>query len=388
MSGNAKKEEKDEYRVLTGNEAVVLGAVTAGMRFFAGYPITPATEIAEGASKILPEYGGKFMQMEDELASIAAVIGASFAGVKAMTATSGPGFSLMQENLSFGMMAEVPCVVVDVMRQGPCQGVATMPAQGDIMQSRWGTHGDHPVIVTAPSSVGELFSETIRSFNMSEAYRTPVIMLSDATMAHMSEKIRIPKEGEVEIINRMPPHGPKDRTYKPYDAIVNKDIPRMAKFGDGYRWFVSGIIHDETGFPATADHAKIREKLDRIQRKITNNIEDIESYEEYRLDDAEIVIVAIGIVSRIAKGAIDRARGQGVKAGLFRPITLWPFPDEALEKHAAKAKSIITAEMNEGQLSKVVKTLPGTDGKVEKAVRNDGAMMTSDQIYDKIMEVR
>ncbi|MCI2062502.1 MAG: 2-oxoacid:acceptor oxidoreductase subunit alpha [Eubacteriaceae bacterium] len=376
-----------EYRVLTGNEAVTLGALAAGMNFFAGYPITPATEIAELASELLPKYGGKYMQMEDELASMAAVIGASFAGSKAMTATSGPGCSLMQENLSYGMLAEVPCVLIDVMRQGPCQGVATMPAQGDIMQSRWGTHGDHPIIVTAPSSVEELYRETARAFNMAEKYRTPVMVLSDAAMAHMSEKIRIPAAEELCITNRKKPDVPKDRNYKPYEADET-DIPPMASFGDGYRWFVSGIIHDETGFPATADYEKIAEKLTRIERKIDWNIKEIESYEEYRTDDAEIIIVAIGIVSRVAKGAIDKARKEGVKAGLFRPITLWPFPDEALQKQAAKAKKIITAEMNDGQLSRIVKELDGTDGKIEKVTRNDGALMTADMIYDRIMEVK
>jgi len=376
-----------EYQVLTGNEAVTLGALAAGMNFFAGYPITPATEIAELASELLPKNGGKYMQMEDELASMAAVIGASFAGSKAMTATSGPGCSLMQENLSYGMLAEVPCVLIDVMRQGPCQGVATMPAQGDIMQSRWGTHGDHPIIVTAPSSVGELYMETVRAFNMAEKYRTPVMVLSDAAMAHMSEKIRIPAEDELHIINRKKPDVPKDRNYKPYEADAT-DIPPMATFGDGYRWFVSGIIHDETGFPATADHAKIAAKLTRIERKIDSNIKEIELHEEYRTSDAEIIIVSIGITARVAKGAIDRARKEGVKVGLFRPVTLWPFPEEALQKLAASAKKIITAEMNDGQLSRIVKELDGTDGKIEKVTRNDGALMTAEMIYERIREVK
>jgi len=378
---------KPEYQVLTGNEAVTLGALAAGMNFFAGYPITPATEIAELASELLPKNGGKYMQMEDELASMAAVIGASFAGSKAMTATSGPGCSLMQENLSYGMLAEVPCVLIDVMRQGPCQGVATMPAQGDIMQSRWGTHGDHPIIVTAPSSVGELYMETVRAFNMAEKYRTPVMVLSDAAMAHMSEKIRIPAEDELHIINRKKPDVTKDRNYKPYEADAT-DIPPMATFGDGYRWFVSGIIHDETGFPATADHAKIAAKLTRIERKIDSNIKEIELYEEYRTSDAEIIIVSIGITARVAKGAIDRARKEGVKVGLFRPVTLWPFPEEALQKLAASAKKIITAEMNDGQLSRIVKELDGTDGKIEKVTRNDGALMTAEMIYERIREVK
>jgi 2-oxoglutarate ferredoxin oxidoreductase subunit alpha len=382
-----EKTNANKSRVLTGNEAVTLGAIAAGMNFFAGYPITPATEIAEMASNLLPQHGGKYMQMEDELGSMAAVIGASFAGAKAMTATSGPGCSLMQENLSYGMLTEAPCVLVDVMRQGPCQGVATMPAQGDIMQSRWGTHGDHPVIVTAPSSVEELYTETVRAFNMAETYRTPVIVLSDATMAHMSEKIRIPEKEELGIVTRKKPTAPKDRNYKPYEADET-DIPPMATFGDGYRWFVSGIIHDETGFPATADHDKIKQKLERIERKITKNISDIESYEEYMTEGADILIVSIGIVSRVAKGAIDRARANGIKAGLFRPITLWPFPEDALQKHVDSTKTIITAEMNDGQLAKIVKELDGTDGKIEKVTRNDGALMTADEIYEKIMEVK
>lgn len=379
-------ESKGRYKVLTGNEATTMGAIAAGMRFFAGYPITPATEIAESASILLPRYGGKYMQMEDELASMAAVIGASFTGTKAMTATSGPGCSLMEENLSYAMLSEVPCVLVDVMRQGPCEGVATMPAQGDIMQSRWGTHGDHPVIVTASGSVEELYTETVRSFNMAEKYRTPVIILSDATMAHMSEKIRIPEEGELEIDDRKQPTCPKSE-YEPY-AADDSDVPPMAAFGSGYRWFVSGIIHDETGFPATADHEVIKKALERIERKITKHISDIESYEEYMTEDANIIIVAIGIVSRVAKGAIDKARAQGVKVGLFRPITLWPFPFEALSKHTEKADNIITAEMNDGQLSKIVREINGAGEKLCEVTRNDGALMTADEIYSMIMEVK
>ena len=379
-------ESKGRYKVLTGNEATTMGAIAAGMRFFAGYPITPATEIAESASILLPRYGGKYMQMEDELASMAAVIGASFTGTKAMTATSGPGCSLMEENLSYAMLSEVPCVLVDVMRQGPCEGVATMPAQGDIMQSRWGTHGDHPVIVTAPGSVEELYTETVRSFNMAEKYRTPVIILSDATMAHMSEKIRIPEEGEFEMDERKQPTCPKNE-YDPY-AADDSDVPPMAPFGSGYRWFVSGIIHDETGFPATADHEVIKKALERIERKITKHISDIESYEEYLTEDADIIIVAIGIVSRIAKGAIDKARAQGVKVGLFRPITLWPFPFEALSKHTEKADNVITAEMNDGQLSKIVREINGAGEKLREVTRNDGALMTADEIYSMIMEVK
>jgi len=312
---------EEHYEILTGNEACALGAIAAGMTFFAGYPITPATEIAETASVLLPKHGGRFIQMEDEIASMAAVIGASLAGGKSMTATSGPGFSLMQENLGFAVMAEVPRVIINVMRQGPCQGVATVPAQGDLMQTRWGTHGDHPIIAVAPSSVRECFTETIRAFNLAEKYRNPVIVLSDAMLAHMSEKVRIPAGGSYEIERRKHPTAPKDKSYQPY-RDDGTGIPPMATFGDGYRWFVSGIIHDETGFPATNDPAMIEKQIKRLCAKVENNIAGIESYEEYRTEDADIIIVGIGLVSRSVKEAVDELRREGYNAGLFRPITL------------------------------------------------------------------
>lgn len=373
-------------KILTGNEACTLGALAAGMNFFAGYPITPATEIAELSSELLPIQGGKYMQMEDEIASIAAVIGASFAGAKAMTATSGPGFSLMQENLGYGMIAEVPCVLVNVMRQGPCQGVATVPAQGDIMQARWGTHGDHPVIAVAPCSVSETFYETVRAFNMAEKYRTPVIILSDATLAHMSEKVRIPEAGELTIVNRKKPTEPKDKNYKPYKDD-GTGIPPMATFGDGYRWYVSGIIHDETGFPSTNNPQQISDQVKSLQSKIDKNIKDIEKYEEYLTEDAELLIVSIGLVSRSAKAAIDMARQEGIKAGLFRPITVWPFPEQRLAEIAKNAKIVMSCEMNEGQLAQIIKQVVGTDTRTGAITQNNGKIIEADTVLAAIREV-
>lgn len=376
---------KDEFRVLTGNEACTLGALAAGMNFFAGYPITPATEIAEYASELLPKQGGKYMQMEDELASVAAVIGASFAGAKAMTATSGPGFSLMQENIGYAMLAEVPCVLVDVMRQGPCQGVATVPAQGDLMQARWGTHGDHPVIAVAPCSVEETYYETIRAFNMAEKYRTPVFVLSDAMLAHMSEKIRIPDAAELTIENRKQPSCPKE-DYRPYEDD-GTEIPPMAAFGDGYHWYVSGIIHDETGVPSTSSPDQISSEVKRLHHKITRNIKDIESYEEYRTEDADIIIVSVGIVARVARSAVDAARDMGIKAGLFRPITLWPFPEERLKELADRAKTVMTCEMNEGQLIHIVRQFT-SDTPVVSVTQNNGMVMEAETVLAVIKEVK
>ncbi len=377
---------KNQYAIMTGNEACAHGAIAAGMNFFAGYPITPATEIAEIASAQLPKVGGKFMQMEDEIASIAAIIGASFAGAKAMTATSGPGVSLMLENLGYGIVAEVPIVLVDVMRQGPCQGVATVPAQGDIMQAKWGTHGDHPAIALAPASVGEVYTETIRAFNLAEKYRIPVMILSDAMLAHMSERIRIPEPGEYEIANRKRPTQPKDDSYKPY-ADDGTGIPPMAMFGDGYKWYVSGIIHDETGFPTTNKPEQIEIQIKRLLSKIENNRDDIERYEEFMTDDAEILLLSIGLVSRSSKTAIEQARAEGIKAGLLRPITLWPFPERRLAELAAKAKTVVACEMNEGQLYHIAREIVGTTP-VAQVTQNDGKILSAQKILEKIRGVR
>ena len=374
-----------EYKILTGNEACTLGALAAGMNFFAGYPITPATEIAELSSALLPKRGGKYMQMEDELSSIAAVIGASAAGGKAMTATSGPGVSLMQENLGYAMTVEIPLVLIDVMRQGPCQGAPTMPAQGDFMQARWGTHGDHPVITLVPASVAEAYTEVIRAFNLAEMLRTPVFVLSDATLAHMSEKVCIPDTSELKIVNRVKPTcDPKD--YNPFHQEGDEVAP-LASFGDGYRWFASGILHDDTGFPAPNDTVQIQRAIDHLLGKIKSHMSDIESYEEYRTEDADIIILAAGLVSRCVKSAIDAAREQGIKVGLFRPITLWPFPGGRFAELCAKAETVMTCEMNEGQLSEIAAKYTDRGQQFVSITQSNGLIITSDKILNAIKEV-
>lgn len=371
------------YEIMTGNEACTRATIAAGMRFFAGYPITPATEIAEMASELLPKAGGTYMQMEDELASIAAVIGASAAGVKAMTATSGPGVSLMQENLGYAIMAEIPLVLVDCMRQGPCQGVATVPAQGDIMQARWGTNGDHPIIAIAPASVGELYEETIRAFNLAETYRNPVYILSDAMLAHMSERVRIPDLDEYDVVRRKRPTCPPSE-FQAY-ADDGTGIPPMASFGDGYRWFVTGMVHDDTGFPVTNNADRVSYLVKRLHAKIEHNRADIEKYEEYKTDDADILIVSMGVVARSAKAAIDDIRKEGVKAGLFRPITVWPFPESRMETLCRGVKEIVTCEMNEGQLYHMVREVSGNTP-VRMINQNNGVILSADTILAGLRE--
>ena len=373
----------NRYVIATGNEACCRGAIYAGMSFFAGYPITPATEIAELASELLPKQGGVFMQMEDEIASCAAIIGASAAGRKAMTATSGPGFALMQEELGYAMINEIPLVIADVQRQGPSQGVATLPAQSDIMLTRWGVGGDHPSIVIAPQSVNEIYTETVRAFNLAEKYRTPVIILSDATLAHMSEKVNVFDDGECEVIERAKPTGdPKD--YRPFNVATNDVVP-LAAYGDGYSHLLCGLSHDDTGFPvnSTENTANV---MRHLVGKIEDNIEDIESWEEYRLSDADVVVISIGIVSRSAKYAIDIAREEGIKVGLFRPITLWPFPGKRFSEVCKDARKVISVEMNLGQLSEIAKEYVDTEKKFVAVTQSDGTIVRAEKILDAIKE--
>ena len=341
------------YQIMTGNEACARAAIACGMRFFAGYPITPATEIAELCSELLPQYDGVYMQMEDEIASISAIIGASAAGKKVMTATSGPGFSLMQENIGWAYINEIPCVIVDVMRKGPSGGSATLPAQADIMQTKWGTHGDYRSLVITPNSVEEIYHETIRAFNLSEKYRQPVIMLYDAVLAHMSEKIYVPDDDEIKVIDREKPLSKEN--YNPFSYEGGKVQP-LASFGQGYKIHMSGLTHDETGFPISNQNTTgLQIVINHLFQKIDDNYQsDIEKYEAYFCEDADVLVVSIGITSRSAKTAVIKAREMGIKAGLFRPITMWPFPHEDFSNINLGAKAIITAEMNNGQLSQVV----------------------------------
>lgn len=347
-------------RFMQGNEACAEGAMYAGCRFYAGYPITPSTELMEIAAARLPKLGGAFIQMEDEIASICAIVGASLGGLKSMTATSGPGFSLMQEGLGFACMAEVPCVVVNVMRSGPSTGFPTGPSQSDVMQAKWGTHGDHPAIVLTPASVGEIFHETVRAFNLSELYRTPVILLYDEIIGHMREAMTIPAPGEVVIIDRRGPTCPPAE-YRPYDTQGGEIAP-LASYGEGYRFHVTGLYHAADGFP-TNNTKMIEEAGQRLLRKVEDNKERIWKNEEYYLDDAEIGIFAYGVSARSAKFAVRDLRKKGIKAGLLRPLTIWPFPDRAVEEMAGRVKVIIVPEMNMGQI--VYEVERATRGKCE-----------------------
>ena len=370
-------------KLLQGNEAVVEGAIAAGCRFYAGYPITPSTEIAERMAWRLPQVGGIFIQMEDELASIAAVIGASLAGAKAMTATSGPGFSLMQENIGFACEAEVPCVVVDVMRGGPSTGLPTMPSQGDVMQARWGTHGDHPVIVLSASSVPECFWMTVRAFNLSEKYRTPVILLLDEVVGHMREKVVLPDPKDVEVVDRPRPTMPPE-WYIPY-ADTPSGVPPMAPFGEGYRYHVTGLIHDVRGFP-TSRPDEIGPFMERLFRKISANFPEIHLSEEFETSDAEVVVIAYGCVARSAKRAVKEARERGIKAGLLKLLTLWPFERPAVERLAEKAKVLLVPEMNMGQISREVKRVNQGRSRVVTLNKVDGTLITPGEIVEKMEE--
>lgn len=376
--------KNNKIKLMQGNEACVEGAILAGMRFYGGYPITPSTEIAEISAVKLPKVGGKFIQMEDEIAGIAAAIGGSLAGLKSMTATSGPGFSLKQENLGYAAIAEIPLVVVNVQRGGPSTGLPTAPAQGDIMQAKWGTHGDHPVIALSPSSVRETFDLTIRAFNLAEKYRTPVILLTDEVVGHMREKIEIPDVNEIEIIDRKKPQDKED--YLPYKVNEGELVPPMAAFGDGYRFHVTGLVHDETGFPSNSSKVA-KELLDRLMNKINNNLDDIVEYEEFMIEDAEIIVLSYGSTARSAKSAVKKLRNEGVKVGLFRPITIWPFPEERVLEISKNVKSIIVAEMNMGQLVLETERVVKNNCNVLHVGKANGEIITPAEIIDRVREV-
>ena len=371
-------------QLIAGNSAVIVGAMYAGCDCFFGYPITPATDIAELLSVRLPLVDGTFIQMEDEIASLGAVIGASLAGLKAMTATSGPGFSLMQEHLGFAMMTEIPCVVVNVMRGGPSTGLPTTPSQGDVMQARWGVHGDHPSIVLCPSTVRECYDLTIRAFNLSEKYRNPVILLLDEAVAHMREKMTLSAREDIEICDRPRPTVPPE-WYIPYEDTP-RGIPAMADFGSGYRYHVTGLAHDVRGFP-TSRPDEDGPLIMRLLRKITQNLGDIQTAELFATEDAEITVVAYGCVARSAKRAVREARAMGIKAGLLRPITIWPFVRSSLTEVLKTARILVVPEMNMGQLSREVKRVNPGVAKVFTLNKVDGTIITSEEILRKIKEV-
>jgi 2-oxoglutarate/2-oxoacid ferredoxin oxidoreductase subunit alpha len=369
---------------LQGNEAAAQGALYAGCTFFGGYPITPSTEVAEVMSVELPKIGGKFIQMEDEIGAMASIIGASLTGAKVLTSTSGPGLSLKQELIGYACIAETPAVIINVMRGGPSTGMPTGPSQSDVMCAKWGTHGDHAAICLVPASVQELFEETVRAFNLAEKYRMPVMVMPDEIVAHMRERIVFPEPGELEVINRTAPTvSPAD--YKPYDTSFG-DVPPLAAFGSEYRFHVTGLNKGQDGFPTTKA-AWVQAEEERQIRKVDANIDDIVTFEEYELADAEVVVVAFGSTSRSARFAVNEARKQGIKAGLFRIKTFWPFPDKQISAIAGRVKAIITPEMNLGMCTGEVVRCAAGRAPVSGIFRVDGEPINPGQILEKIKEV-
>jgi len=370
---------------LQGNEAAAHGALYAGCDFFAGYPITPSTEVSEVLSLELPKTGGKFLQMEDEIAAMAAILGGALAGGKVMTSTSGPGLSLKQELIGYGCIAEIPCVVYNVMRGGPSTGMPTGPSQSDVMCAKWGTHGDHPAICLVPASVQETYEEVIRAFNLAEKYRTPVMVMPDEIVAHMRERIVFPEPGEIEVIPRKTPTVPPEK-YKPYDTSFG-DVPPLAAFGSGYKFHVTGLNKMQDGFPTTKAEI-VQAEEERQVRKVDANIDDIVTFEEYLLEDADVVVVAYGSTSRSARYAVNIAREQGIKAGMFRIKTFWPFPDKQIKALAGKVKGIVIPEMNLGMCSLELERCAQGKVPVLGIFRVDGEPINPDQILDKIKEVK
>ncbi len=333
---------------MNGDTACAEGAISAGCRFFAGYPITPATEIAERMADRLPQVNGTYIQMEDELASMNAILGASWAGVKSMTATSGPGFSLMMENLGLGEMLETPCVLVNIQRAGPSTGLPTMVAQADIMQARWGSHGSYEIIAVVPSSIQEMFDLTVQAFNLSEKYRVPVLVMADEAIGHMSEKLVIPEISPSQIINRKKPTVDPDK-YWPYVDYDNDLVPPMAIAGQGYRFHTTGLTHDERGYPIMT--VETQDKLiRRLVDKIRLNHKDIIQLREFQVEDADIILVSYGISARISRLAVDLARKEGIKAGLVQLLTVWPFAEERIRELAGQARAFVVPELNMGQI--------------------------------------
>ncbi len=375
---------KREVVFWQGNHVIAEAAIAAGCRFFAGYPITPSSEVAHVLSMRLPQVGGKFIQMEDEIAAMGATIGASLTGLKSMTATSGPGFSLKQENIGYACMIEAPCVIVNVMRGGPSTGLPTAIGQADIMQAKWGTHGDRPVICLAPAYLDEVYTETIRAFNLAERLRTPVFLFIDEVLGHLSERVEIPHPSEIELFDRVRPTVPPEEYY-PYDTS-SSDVPPLADYFSGYRFHMTGLNHDHTGFPSTNPELVQREE-ERMMGKVTNHLDIIESYEEVMLDDAEIGVITFGSTARAARVAINDAREKGIKAGMLRPITLWPFPEEAARKMMRKVKAVIVPEANLGQLIHEVQRVANHDIKIVGINKVGGVPIYPGEILAKIEEL-
>ncbi|MEW6661900.1 MAG: 2-oxoacid:acceptor oxidoreductase subunit alpha [Bacillota bacterium] len=374
----------DKVMFTMGNVACAQAALDVGAKFYAGYPITPSSEVAEVCSRLMPKYGGVYIQMEDEISSIAAMVGASLAGVKSFTATSGPGYSLMQENLGFAIYAEVPCVIINVMRSGPSTGLATRPGQADLMQVRWGTHGDHPIIALCPSSVQECYDLTIKAFNLSEKFRIPVILLSDEIVAHTRENVTLKSPEEIEIVNRKRPTCPPAEylCYKPEED----GIPLMAAYGEEYMVHASSSCHDETGYsnnsPKTAEGL-----IHRLHQKIARGREEIVQVAAFGPQDAEIMVVAYGATARAAKQAVVKAQEKGMSVGLLQIITMWPFPDKEILALCDTAKALVVPEMNLGQAYQEIEKVCRGKLPVYLFSRVDGEAIKPGQVLTKIEEV-
>ena len=373
---------KTTTKLMQGNIAIARGALAGGCRFFAGYPITPSSEIAEELSERLPALDGTFIQMEDEIASMGAVIGASITGAKSMTATSGPGFSLKQENLGMAVMAEVPVVIVNVQRGGPSTGLPTKGSQGDVMQARWGTHGDHPIIAIAPNSVEECYYMTIRAFNLAEQFRTPVVILTDEIIAHLTEKIHIKPNTEIETIDRDQPTDPPE-DYLPY-KLTQSGIPPMANFGEGYRYHISGLVHDETGFP-TNDAEEATRQLMRLNTKFDKHLDTILDYNEFQTDDMDVLIISYGAPSRSAKRAMQITNEKGVKTGFIRLKTIWPFATDKIRELARKVDNVVVVEMNLGQIAGEVERYTPDSTKIIRVNHVNGEAIKPVEIVNAII---
>ena len=373
-----------EIRFVQGNEACVRGALYAGVRFFAGYPITPSTEIAEHLSEELPRVGGRFVQMEDEIASMCAVCGASLAGSKAMTATSGPGFSLKQEALGYAIMAEIPCVIVDVQRGGPSTGLPTECSQGDVMQARWGAHGDHAIIALTASSIQDVFSMTVEAFNLAETYRTPVVLLFDEVIGHMREKLEIPAPGVLPVVERLHTDVPEGVNYHPYLPREDGRLPK-SDFGGVHRYNVTGLHHDIWGFP-TQNATQIVKLNYHLYDKIENRAHILARWKEYFLEDAEQILVSYGSSARSARHLVEGRRAKGDRIGLLELQTLWPFPAQLVREKTAHAKSVFVVEMNMGQICAQVKNVVANPDRVFLVNRMDGKLVTPTDI-GQIMRV-
>jgi 2-oxoglutarate ferredoxin oxidoreductase subunit alpha len=371
---------------MQGNEVIGLGAIAAGCRFYAGYPITPSTEVAEILSRELPKVGGKFIQMEDEIASMAAIIGARIGGLKSMTATSGPGFSLMQENIGYAAMTEIPCVVVDVQRLGPSTGQPTAASQGDVMQARWGTHGDHPIIALSPTSVRQSFDLTLKAFDLSEKFRTPVILLTDEIIGHMREPVDLPDFKTIHPFDQKVIESPQ--TYKAFRNSPG-DVPSLAPFGVGYRYHITGLFHDEVGFP-TQRLDEVDPWLERVNSKLDKHIDDISLVEEDYEPGATVALLSYGCSARTARHALKLARARGQKVDMLTLFTIWPFPEKQVEALGERVKCIIVPEMNLGQLALEVERMVGRK-KVRRVTRANGEMVTPQMVLDvmdKAMEAK